>query len=234
MAIPYYVRVLIVAVMVVVAGSLGITSAGASSASAGPGARSVFYSPNNTPDAVAGLTVADLNIVYDEWAPGNCSPSLAVDIPSSVSTLAGWSVGRLGPIYFLEAAGKSAAQVHTIILFDPGDTANFTGSSCDTRVRPSINFLLASWLKSNGSNRLIVLTGKVSEEHQGGKSTFAGLWKYYFAGIWDQPFAGQAQVCDYHNLGHTQVLTDFAWIVQDPIHGCPTASGAPKPVSWNP
>lgn len=198
------------------------------------GPNSVFYSPNNTPDAVSGLTVADLNIVYDEWAVGGCSPTAAANIPNGVSTLAGWSVGRLGPIYFLDAAGSRVAQVHTVILFDPGNTANFTGKSCDTKVKPSINSLLANWLKSNGSNRLIVLTGQVSEQQQNGRSTFAGLWKYYFAGIWNQSFASRAQVCDYHNLGHQEVLTKFAWMVRNPIHGCPTASGVPKPVAWNP
>jgi hypothetical protein len=198
------------------------------------GPKSVFYSPNNTPDAVSGLTVADLNLVYDEWTTGGCSPSAAANIPNGVSILAGWSIGRLGPIYFLDAAGQRVSQVHTIILFDPGNTANFTGSSCDTKVKPSINSLLANWLKSNGSNRLIVLTGKVSEDQHGGRSTFAGLWKYYFAGIWNQSFASRAQVCDYHNLGHQQVLTDFAGMVQNPIHSCPIARGAPNPVAWNP
>ena len=211
----------------------GVPQCGSTPAPA-PGPGSVFYSPNNTPDAVSGLTVADLNIVYDEWALGGCSPAAAVNIPDGVSVLAGWSVGRLGPIYFLDAAGQRVSQVHTIILFDPGNTANFTGSSCDTKVKPSINSLLANWLKSDGSNRLIVLTGKVSEDQHGGRSTFAGLWKYYFAGIWNQPFASRAQVCDYHNLGHQQVLTTFAWMVQKPVRGCPEASGAPNPVAWNP
>jgi hypothetical protein len=196
-----------------------------------PGPNSVFYSPNNTPDAVSGLTLADLNIVYDDWAIGNCSASGGANIPNGVSTLAGWSIGRLGPIYFLAAAGQRVSQVHTIILFDPGNTANFQGS-CDMNY--NINALLANWLRSNGANRLIVLTGLVSEDQQGGKSTFAGLWKYYFAGIWNQSFAGQAQICDYHNLDHQSVLTDFAGMVQNPIHGCPTKSGAPSPVAWNP
>jgi hypothetical protein len=196
-----------------------------------PGPNSVFYSPNDTPNAVPGLTLADLNIPYSQWAVGNCSASGAANIPNGVSTLSGWSIGRLGPIYFLAAAGQRVSQVHTIILFDPGNTANFQGS-CDMDY--NINALLANWLQSSGSNRLIVLTGLVSEEQQGGKSKFAGLWRYYFAGIWNQPFANQAQVCDYHNLDHQSVLTDFASMVQNPISGCPTAPGAPNPVAWNP
>lgn len=209
-----------------------------------PGPKSVFYSPNNTPDAVAGLTLADLNLVLDDWSAGNCSASGGANIPAGVSTLAGWSKGRLGIVYFLDTAtSQQVSQVHTIILFDPGSTVDFAkpprwkqllgDQTCDWQY--PINSLLANWLQSNSANRLIVLTGLDSEEqNSSGKSTFAGLWKYYFAGIWNQSFANRAQVCDYHDLGHQQVLTSFAGMVQNPIHGCPTASGAPKPVAWNP
>jgi hypothetical protein len=209
-----------------------------------PRPKSVFYSPNETPDAVPGLTLADLNLVIDQWSAGDCSASAAANIPNGVSTLAGWSVGRLGPIYFLDtASAQQISQVHTIILFDPGSTVDFAEpplwkrllgkQTCDWQY--PINSLLANWLRSNGANRLIVLTGKDSEEQNGsGRSTFAGLWRYYFAGIWNQQFAGQAQVCDYYNLGHKQLLIDFASMVQNTIHGCPTAYGAPSPVAWNP
>jgi hypothetical protein len=125
--------------------------------------------------------------------------------------------------------------VHRIVLFDPGNTGDFVGG-CDTRF--NVNALLANWLRSNSSNRLVVLTGCNSEEHPYprclGRSTFQGLWKYYFAGIWNQSFAGQALVCDYNKLGHSAVLQDFSWIVKSLQSGCPTAAGAPKPISWNP
>lgn len=215
-----------------------------SSAPTTSGPQSVFYSPNNTPNAFPRLSVAELNIPLDEWDVGGCSASLAADIPNGVSTLAGWSLGRLGPIYFLASATpQQVAQVHTIILFDPGDTSDFANpplwkrllgdQTCDWRY--PINGLLANWLSSNKVNQLVVLTGQDSEEkNSNGQSTFAGLWKYYFAGIWDQPFAGQALVCDYNNLSHPQVLKDFAGLVQTPGQGCPTAQGAPQPVAWNP
>ena len=208
------------------------------------GPNSVFYSPNESPDGVANITVADLNLVLDDWSAGACSPSLAIDIPNDVHILAGWSKGRLGPIYFLSAAGaQRVAQVHTIVLFDPGGTSDFANppawkralgdTTCDWRF--NINSLLANWLKSNVENRLIVLSAIDSEEkNSNGQSTFAGLWKYYFAGIWNQPFANRAQVCDYNNLGHSAVLADFHGIVEDPAPGCPTNKNAPKPVAWNP
>jgi hypothetical protein len=224
----------------------GVPACGAQPPPSSPGPKSVFYSPNNTPDAVANLQVADLNLPLSEWATGSqCSTGGAVNIPSGVSILAGWSLGRLGPIYFLDAAGAHrVSQIHAIILFDPGSTSDFAepplwkrllgDQTCDWQY--PINSLLANWLKSNSSNRLIVLTGADSEMKNGsGKSTFAGLWKYYFAGIWNQPFAGQALVCDYNKLGHQAVLTDFAAGLLDKTPAkCPTASSAPTPTSWHP
>jgi hypothetical protein len=97
-----------------------------------------------------------------------------------------------------------------------------------------IHSLFHNWLKSNTANRLIVLTGAASEEEQHGKATYAGLWKYYFAGIWNQHFAKQAQVCDYHQMDHKVILKEFAWMVQNPVHGCPTAKDHAKLTAWNP
>lgn len=46
--------------------------------------------------------------------------------------LSGWSVARLGPIYFLASASDSQkAQIHKIVLFNPGSEANMSG--CDQR-----------------------------------------------------------------------------------------------------
>jgi hypothetical protein len=87
----------------------------------------------------------------------------------------------------------------------------------------------------SASNRLTVLTGLRSEEKTGGdhgRSTFAGLWKYYFAGIWNQPFAWKAQVCDYDGMGHSNVLRNFAYIVNSPpASPCPPG---PNLTAWNP
>ncbi len=202
------------------------------------GPTSVFYSP--TKGVATGIpelhNIADRDLAFEQWATGDCSPFAAASLPNSVRTLAGWSRGRLGPIYFLHKAGPHAvSQIRTIILFDPGSKANFK-ASCD--VRYDVNALLANWLKSNSANRLIVLTGRDSEDKRfgplGGGSTFAGLWKFYFAGLWNQPFANRAQVCDYDGLDHRVLLKAFAWIVKNPPQRCPTAPGLPQPVSWHP
>ncbi|HZQ64443.1 MAG TPA: hypothetical protein VFA66_04365 [Gaiellaceae bacterium] len=200
--------------------------------------RSVFYSPNSTPTAFSGYSAADFNLPYGSWVAGNCSAARASVIPGLATqdvaaTLSGWSIGRLGPIYYLSSAGSQrVGQVRTIVLFDPGNSSDMR-ASCD--VRYDINSLLANWLRANGGTHLIVLTGQLSEEAKAGKSSFAGLWKYYFAGIWNQPFADRALVCDYKNLDHKLVFKYFSWMARNPVIGaCPTDNRAPAPVAWHP
>jgi len=215
---------------------------GSPTASHTSGPSSVFYSGTDTPTGVAGITVADLNLGYSDWAIGNCQPGGAIAFEGgNVNTLAGWSKGRLGVILFLAAASaQRIAQLHRIILFDPGSTADFTATSiwdkitgvvaCDQKY--DINALLANWLRSNPANHLIVLTGKDSEEKNSkGESKYNGLWKYYFAGIWNQPFANRAQVCDYDLMAHPDVLSKFAYIVRQSAVSCPPG---PKLTAWNP
>jgi hypothetical protein len=202
------------------------------------GPRSVFYSPNETPTGVDGLaTVGDLNLAKSRWSWEGCKTAKAVDVPESVSTLAGWSLGRLGPIYFLAGASRTRwEQVHRIVLFDPGN-ADEMQSSCDVQLPQTPSVLLAAWLRMNPQNRLTVFTGAVSEEHAihtWGRANFGGLWHYYFASTWNQPFANQVQVCDYDNVDHKLVFLGASWYVKFPVSGCPAVPGFPAPVAWHP
>lgn len=209
------------------------------------GPASVFFSPNDeAATGTAGLpAISDRDLKKAQWAPGNCNTILAASpdvVPASVRTLAGWSVGRLGPLYYLSAAGTEArrAQVQTIILFDPGSQENMEEEDgCDTQLHPSINSLLADWLRSSDRHQLLVLAGRDTEEHTyylWGRSRFSGLWKYYFAEIWNQDFAGRALVCDYNGMGHEDVLRTFYGVVKHPPDGCPVATGKPLPTAWHP
>lgn len=210
--------------------------------------RSIFYSPLESPTGLDGLTVADRNLSLDEWASGNCSPDKAVKIPDSVATLAGWSVGRLGPIYFLQGASEAQLRrIKTIILLDPGNTGSFVPyrvagipvlrrDRCDWKI--DINGYLASWLKREG-NRLIILTGRTTEEKEddsnpNSRSTFAGLWHYYLAGIWNQEFAERAMVCDYNYMSHEDIMRQFAGAVNSPPASCPVAQNGQHPTQWHP
>jgi hypothetical protein len=225
---------------------------GSSSTTPSGGPVSVFFSPNDNPTAAPGghalPAIATTNLPKSAWGTGDaCSALRAVPAtPAGASVLAGWSDARLGPIYFLDAApAQRVAEVHTIILFDPGNTGDFAPPSnaqqiwdwlhgadpttCDWQY--PINSLLADWLSSNAANQLLVLTGAASEEGE----KFSGLWHYYFAGIWKQPFANRARVCDYPGMGHPDVLFDFWQIVKNPpSSGCPAPPGGTAPHPWNP
>lgn len=229
----------------------GTSAAGTASPSTPTtGPNSVFYSGTNNPNGSVSGNVATHNFGYSTWAVGNCRPDGAVAFSdNSVGTLAGWSKGRLGVVYFLAAAGAQRVNnVRTIILFDPGSTADIAkppfwrrwvgDDTCDWHY--DINSLLAGWLSSNDQNHLMVLTGKDSEEKvnpndRNSKSQYLALWKYYFAGIWNQPFANRALVCDYNMMDHPVVLSQFYSLVQYPTFACRPSPSKDNPLTqWNP
>jgi hypothetical protein len=208
----------------------------------------VFFSPNDNPEGGVGVQkIASTDLAYNKWAIGNCTPDRVLsNVPSNVETIAGWSDARMGIVYYLSLAGKQRlSQLHNIVLFDPGSTSDFAGrdyagvhihAGCD--IKYPVNSLLADWLKSDGNNRLTIITGKVSEmktndKDPNSKSTYEGLWKYYLADTWNQPFANRAQVCDYNNMGHADVLKNFAWMVSAPRAGCTAIKGYQLTI-WNP
>jgi hypothetical protein len=210
---------------------------------------SVFYSPNTNPHGIDRANGADLNLTIDKWSAGDCAPELAAKVPAGVDTLAGWSVGRLGPVYFLEkATDEQKNDLRTIILFDPGASSDMDKPSfakqlagkntCDWRY--DINGLLSDWLSSNKENRLFVMTGRDSEMktdpgNPGSHSTFQGLWKHYFAGLWNKDFADRAKVCDYNNMDHATVLDSFSEMIDNPPENCPISPNSNHPLTqWHP
>ena len=128
-----------------------------------PQPASVFYSPLKPPTGLRDVTVAgDINKSVEEWSSGNCSPDKAVQgVPESVDTLAGWSIGRLGPIYFLaQATEEQKKRIKNIILIDPGNTDSFeerkvlgvpVTKRCDSNF--DINKLLSDWVMLDASHR---------------------------------------------------------------------------------
>ena len=228
-------------------------------ASKGPVITSVFYSPLSSPTGLSEFEntgkPANLNLKYDDWGDETCSPYKATqNIPASVTTLSGWSAGRMGPIFFLKA-GRSS-QIHRIVLFDPGATSDMEDDSairkaykslrgekpdrpCDDNQDIDVSGTLASWLASDDQNRLVIFAGKdtemkVNDRDPSSKSTFAALWKHYLAGAWNKPFAQQATICDYNFLSHEDAYRKFAEQVQDWNGTCPSPAGVPTPTTWHP
>jgi len=232
-------------------GSPGASGGGVTTSS---GPRSAFYWPQLGPDDWPRQppfeAPADKNVAFSDWdTGGTCRPDSAhFNLPGTVNTLAGWSGSRIAPVYFLAANPSRWSQIHTIILFDPGsyDEMYDGGSGCDKRLSPSVNSILAKWLESS-QNRLLVLTGQVSEEKheflgvRWGKAQFAGLWNFYFHDLWPKSadIRSRAIVCDYDYMGHDEVIEDFWQIVKAAAAGngrdsCPLSLQAPDPIRWSP
>jgi hypothetical protein len=57
------------------------------------------------------------------------------------------------------ASSQRKANIHDIVMLDPGGTKDFAAPSCDSRLNPSASGLLTAWLASNADNRLLVIAG---------------------------------------------------------------------------
>lgn len=209
--------------------------------------KSVFFSGTESPKGSAADSVSDRDYALSDWASGgSCKGGhIPGKIPGSVNTLAGWSRGRIGVVYFLaNASAEQKSKIHRIVLFDPGATSDIAGSKffnrghgCDFEY--DVNKLLADWLSSDSQNHLTVIAGADTEMKEdpndpSSHSTFAGMWKYYFAGIWNKPFADRATVCDYNMLEHKKVLQHSASIVKNPADVCLSAPEGTHLQVWHP
>ncbi len=169
-------RLRVVAINAALATALVLGSAGSAAAS------TVFYSGLGS----AGVTRAKAAFRYTEtanhfydgdWAKDNskCDASWADRFEDSkngkfVDTLAGYSYGRLGPIYFLKnATAKQRRQIDYVLMYDPGNADNL--SLCDTKIGSSA--ILARWLDENVGARF-----QMSPDGHDGRS-YHGPWQFY-------------------------------------------------------
>ena len=209
--------------------------------------KSVFFSGTAGARGVAVENVSDRDYALDDWASGgDCKGDhIPGMVPNSVDTLAGWSRGRIGVVYFLaNASAEQKSKIHRIVLFDPGATSDIAGSKffnrghgCDFEY--DVNRLLADWLSSDTRNKLTVIAGADTEMKEdpadsSSRSTFAGMWKYYFAGMWNKPFADRAVVCDYNSLSHNDTLREFAGLVRSGGDSCPAGPEGHRLQVWHP
>lgn len=136
---------------------LGVAS---TSVAAKPKAGTVFYTGAGNAGYDRATPYAEQDIRTGDWTgpKGECAPAKSVSsVSGKPSTLSGWSLGRLGPVYYLEAASRDRREaVRNVLLFDPATYGTMT-SSCDAKV--DVDGILASWLKLNGHNRLIIMAG---------------------------------------------------------------------------
>jgi hypothetical protein len=205
--------------------------------------RSVFYSGLDDSTAGASPPPADQNLGCSQWRSStHCGTDRAVNVvdfgKGRISTLAGWSKGRLGVIYYLQEAGTQRVRdVHRIVLFDPGDLADMNRDRikdligqgpCDWKF--DTNGLIANWLASDESNRLIIFAGEKTEHYEGNEPRYRGIWKYYLAGLWNKPFADRSKICHYEHMDHEAIVPKFGYMVGSMSFDCPPG-GSP---AWHP
>lgn len=200
-----------------------------------PGHGIVFYSGENE----AGVAEADqysdweyvednqpLGITYSDWAEGGCSPDAAATHPSdrNLHVLVGYSIGRLGPIYFLRHRSRWN-EIDTIWLLDPGPKGEMLPPSCDGKLAPTRRpgQDLAEWL-AGGTNRRVIVISAYSTNSDGRD----GLEQYYLNDIRQMPpdIANRAFLCVDGSTGHGQAPRVYMPLV----HG---TTSCPAPARGN-
>ncbi|MGH3721457.1 MAG: hypothetical protein ACRDRI_21935 [Pseudonocardiaceae bacterium] len=201
-----------------------------------PSGGSVYYQPrysSSDPTAPAGTLTLGLN----DWAAGSCSSSKGGNFPDvvggkRVTTLTGWSLGRLGPTYFLASSFNRAGNINSVILYGPGSYNDYFGAgSCDRNYDQSD--LYARWLRLSSGNRLLILAGAVTADysHKVNGYGHAGIQNALFGKIRGQAVANQVLVCNYDSTSHPDVLRNFSYLMtQGPQSSCP---GKPN-WAWHP
>jgi hypothetical protein len=196
-------------------------------AAASPKAGTVFYSGTGNAGYDEAYPYAEQDLKTGEWTgtPKCSTGNAASAVTGKPNTLAGWSLGRLGPIYYLKEASEARkAALRNILLFDPAAYGEMKArDSCDTSL--DVDGLLASWLKMNPANHLVILAGDASLDDKE-PTLFRGLRTYYLPKIASQGVASQALVCVVEKRGvpysHKQTFYSYARVIANgPRNACP-------------
>jgi hypothetical protein len=241
------------------------SSTGGSGNGGQPSGGSLYYSPYNGPQIkqyyglfgkqtrwIYAPSPATLTMDDSQWHhKSDCTASYAVPNANGVShgklltTLAGWSSGRNGPIMFLYAHPSWYSQVHYILLFDPGNVDDYTTGGCDKQYQ-NMSYAVLQWLSSDSRNRLVVLAGEVTADygHPIDGRGHGGIQSVLFSAIKSNPakdnatLRGHVVVCNYDRMNHEDVWLNFKNEMnkQQPItvSSCPAGPGYPHPLGWNP
>jgi hypothetical protein len=194
----------------------------------GPTNASVFYAGDPPDDGYDLVSSATTKRRKSQWYASGCKATSRNPAASygdtidgrKVTTLAGFSSGRLGVLYYLRTSPSRGANVTRIVLFDPGNKSDLTGG-CDDRASQT----LASWLRRVPGAELIILAGKrtAQKRHQ-------GIQDIYFApAIRGTGVAKQVIVCNLNGWDHTDVVKGYQHFVGSPPSACPH-----EYVQWSP
>jgi hypothetical protein len=184
-----------------------------------PEGASVFFKPAPSFWQNIGLqplwpsTTADLTVRYQDWATGNnCTYNDSFSNPYNgtwVSILGGWSLSRLGPVYYLaNATPEQVSHIHYILLIDPGSASDF--GTCDSSQILGPNHMsaasaLAMWLSQNQNNHLQIMAAERTASDAG-----TGLSQDYLSSIQSAGLMNQVTVCWNDTLSHEDAFVDYA------------------------
>jgi len=175
---------------------------------------SVNFAPHSNGDGPG--SNATIHKWLPEWTAPDCGVGNVSNFPSWLSpsnkyitTLAGWSVGRLGPVYFLEANKSNPSgrwqEIDYILLIDPGDYDLLVGGENLCDLRYDTGMLYANWLKANPNAKLVILAGAATE-----LDGHRGIQEAYFNDIRASGAPrDRVLVCNYNGMDHTQIFLNF-------------------------
>lgn len=178
---------------------------------------SVFYAPHNSSEGYP--SPASYHFWYSQWTAPDCGVSNVSNFPNwiapsnkYVTTLSGWSIGRLGPVYFLQANQSNGRwqEIDYILLFDPGNYDLLVNNECDKRY--DTGMLYTNWLKSNPNAKLVILAGEATEP-----DGHRGIQEAYFNDLRNNGGPrDRVLVCNYNGMNHTAVFTNFKDAINRP------------------
>ena len=229
-------RLVAVAVLATVAGGIGSVVAAVRDSSGGsetPKEKVVFF----TGLGAAGLADADRYATWElvadpsgtDWnghhydpfttaGEPRCQTGEADDFPADHTRLVGYSVGRLGPVYFLLAARDRWSQIDTIYLLDPGPNGEMVEPGCDSRLPRRPADVLADWLSDSSGNRLVVIAAAATNA-----DNQLGIDTHYLSSVRGSHLASQVYLCDAGDVPHESVVKKFMDFTDEAV-GCPPST----------
>lgn len=217
---------------------------------ASTGSHVTYYSGVGTAGAQTARNLGVARVLTDNgsfdgpWHSNTkCAPNAsAVNFAGKdITRLAGWSLGRLGPIYALKYlkdhnGTEAARHINYVVLFDPGAPADF--GSCDYN-HPNVRAdqTLAWWLSLSTDNRLVIMSGNDTavNRHQ-------TIQNAYFPAIKAAGTAVRQRVlvCNY-TLNHEDTYNRNAGVMTNDaristlqgLNSCPR-QGTQQVWGWNP
>lgn len=188
----------------------------------------VFFEPETRTGVSA--SPAGYEIPYSAWKGcGTTAASIAVKTRlgnRTTSTLAGWSIGRLGPVYLLSQSDTYRASTRLVVLVDPGQRSEMNAqNTCEKNAGATLGY----WLSTHADNRLVIIAGSATAK-DGGR----GLRDFYLNGIRDKGMSSRTAVCNAPGVSHDDTVR--RWIndtrtgyITNPRSTCPYGVSTSRP-----